>query len=48
MKLYVYFNTRCRHFVAFIASIGTGWKKKISHSGPVDKAVLAPEMVRTQ
>jgi len=38
----------CIYFVAFVASIGTGWKMKISHSGHVDKAVLAPGMVRTQ
>jgi len=45
MKLYVYFSTRCRHIrVPFIASTGIGWKKKISHSGPVDKTPITSRL----
>jgi len=36
----MYFSTRCGHIVPFIARIETGWKKKISHSGHVDKAPI--------
>jgi len=43
-KLYLYFSTRCRHIVPFIATIGIGWKKKISHSGPVDKAPITNQL----
>lgn len=36
----MYFSTRCGHIVPFIASTEIGWKKKISHSGPMDKAPI--------